>query len=94
MQVMLEFDKKPLSFTNPVNVISCNSAKELPARFQEIEAVLAKGFYVAGFASYEAGYAFEKKNIWKTKNMTFPCFVLASITSQKKEAVAASKVSR
>jgi len=46
-------------FRSPERVIEAREPAEVPAGFAEVEAALAKGLYVAGFISYEAGLAFE-----------------------------------
>ena len=60
MNVLLNFDKKPLYFDNPVSVISCSSFDDVPHAFDKIEESLSQELYVAGFFSYELGYAFEE----------------------------------
>lgn len=40
-------------------MISCFSIEHVPHAFETIEKALAEGLYVAGFFSYELGYAFE-----------------------------------
>ena len=49
------------SFEKPKRIISCNKIDEVETCLREIEAELGKGRYLAGFISYEAGYAFENK---------------------------------
>ena len=46
-------------FTNPVKVIKCHRLNEIKGCFAQIEQALAEGHYLAGFLSYEAGFAFE-----------------------------------
>lgn len=56
MRVWLENTK----FENPADIIECHRLSEIEDAFAQMEKALAKGFYLAGFLSYEAGYAFEK----------------------------------
>ncbi|MCX5726955.1 MAG: aminodeoxychorismate synthase component I [Candidatus Saganbacteria bacterium] len=48
-------------FEKPKRIISCNKIDGVETCLREIEAELGNGRYLAGFISYEAGYAFEKK---------------------------------
>lgn len=59
MRVLIEFEKKPLYFENPYRVIACHTPGAIKQAFEDIEKALSRGFYVAGFLSYEAGFAFE-----------------------------------
>lgn len=60
MKIQINFKEQNLIFDRPDRVIACHDLKEIRAAFDEIEKMLAQGFHVAGFLSYEAGYAFEK----------------------------------
>lgn len=46
-------------FSNPVEVLQAYSAAEVQAVLQVVEERLQEGCYVAGYMTYEAGYAFE-----------------------------------
>jgi para-aminobenzoate synthetase/4-amino-4-deoxychorismate lyase len=59
MKIFFNFEKSSLYFDNPVSVVSCSSFENVPRSFEKIEKALAEGLYVAGFFSYELGYAFE-----------------------------------
>ncbi len=59
MRALFEFDNRPLLFEHPRAVIEGNCAGALPACFERVEQALAAGYHVAGFLSYEAGYALE-----------------------------------
>jgi para-aminobenzoate synthetase / 4-amino-4-deoxychorismate lyase len=61
LKILFEFEKPGLLFQDPVKIISCYEPEKIPDCFNEIEEALQQGLYVAGFLSYEAGYAFEKK---------------------------------
>ncbi|MBN1365801.1 MAG: chorismate-binding protein [Syntrophaceae bacterium] len=60
MNILFDFEKSSLYFDNPVFIISCFSFKDIPHAFEKIEEALAGGLHVAGFFSYELGYAFEE----------------------------------
>ena len=78
MKILFQFEKSNLVFENPAFIISCYDPKELKATFCKIEKALKKGLYVAGFLSYEAGYAFEDKFIVKQSDkfplLYFGCY--------------------
>jgi para-aminobenzoate synthetase / 4-amino-4-deoxychorismate lyase len=61
VDILIEFEKKPRLFTCPDAVITCSSADELPVAFSSLERYREQGYYLAGFLSYEAGYAFESR---------------------------------
>lgn len=52
---------KRLLFRAPLDIIACHDYGEVDALFQQLEAALARGHYVAGWIAYEAGYALEPK---------------------------------
>ncbi len=60
MKIFFDFEKSPLYFDDPVSIINCHSLKDVPLAFEKIEHALAQGLHVAGFFSYELGYAFEE----------------------------------
>jgi len=57
----VDFERISRTFNHPETIIRTNSLSDLPSCFSEMEAALKKGYFLAGFLSYEAGYAFEKK---------------------------------
>jgi len=59
MDILIEFEKRPLLFTGPDAVVTCYDGRDLPRAFASLEDYRARGYYLAGFLSYEAGYAFE-----------------------------------
>jgi para-aminobenzoate synthetase/4-amino-4-deoxychorismate lyase len=60
MKALFDFKESALYFDNPELVIVCSCFKDVERAFEEIEGALARGLYVAGFFSYELGYAFEE----------------------------------
>lgn len=67
MKVLIEFERRPLCFDDPKEIIAAYSLEDIPACFDRMEATLLQGNYLAGFLSYEAGYAFEPKlSLFKT----------------------------
>lgn len=48
-------------FSNPQNVIQCDRTEDAPKALSAIDDAIAAGAYVAGFLSYELGYALEPK---------------------------------
>jgi para-aminobenzoate synthetase/4-amino-4-deoxychorismate lyase len=71
MKVVTQFEKKPLLFQNPEFIISCSNPSSFNACFRDIESALSRGYYMAGFFSYEAGYCFEEK-LLENKAYDFP----------------------
>jgi len=57
---IFDFEKKRISFSDPIEVISCREHAAIPECFERIENALNKGLYLAGFLSYECGFAFEE----------------------------------
>ncbi|PKN51838.1 MAG: hypothetical protein CVU55_10355 [Deltaproteobacteria bacterium HGW-Deltaproteobacteria-13] len=60
MKINFNFKESNLCFDNPVSVIACFGPHEVIWAFEKMEEALARGLYVAGFFSYELGYAFEE----------------------------------
>lgn len=61
MNILFDFEKSSLFFDHPVSIISCYSFENVSRAFEQIEEALAQGLHVAGFFSYELGYAFEEQ---------------------------------
>jgi len=57
---IFDFERKRISFANPMEVIFCREHRGIPACFERMEKALSKGYYLAGFLSYESGSAFEE----------------------------------
>ena len=49
------------TYRNPIKVVTVRKAHEVQAALEELEGHLASGKFVAGFMSYEAGFAMEPK---------------------------------
>ena len=60
MKTFFDFEKSSLCFNHPVSIISCSSFQDVPRVFEQIEEALKQDLHVAGFFSYELGYAFEE----------------------------------
>jgi len=71
MLIQIEFENKPLLFSDPVEIIRCYRLNEIRDRFEKMENALKNGFYLVGFLSYEAGYAFEE-SLMENKAYDFP----------------------
>ncbi len=57
-------------FLEPVAIITCFNLDAIRGAFQRLEAFLDKGYWAAGFFSYEMGYGWEKFRVkW---NFSFP----------------------
>src|ERR1700761_2998804 len=46
-------------FLNPSRILTATTPDEIPNLFQQIEAALAEGLYIAGYFSYECNAHFE-----------------------------------
>jgi para-aminobenzoate synthetase/4-amino-4-deoxychorismate lyase len=75
MKVLIQFEKKPLLFQDPKFIISCVDPALFIACFRDIENALERGYYLAGFLSYEAGYCFEEK-LRQNRTYDFPLIYL------------------
>ena len=60
MEIHIGFDGQYRVFRDPVDELQTWRAEELPSLFARVESALRAGYFVAGFLTYEAGYAFEK----------------------------------
>lgn len=77
MKILIQFENKPLLFQNPDFIISCTDPADFSGSFQKIEAALERGYYLAGFLSYEAGYCFEER-LTGNKPYDFPLIHLGA----------------
>ncbi|MDN3436662.1 aminodeoxychorismate synthase component I [Planococcus sp. APC 3900] len=50
---------EPLFFTDPLEVLETHVLAEVPAILEKLEQAVSKGFYAAGYVSYEAAPAFQ-----------------------------------
>lgn len=71
MKVLIQFEKKPLVFSEPEFIVSCSDPALLAGCFEDMESAIRRGYYLAGFFSYEAGYCFEEK-LRKSQVYDFP----------------------
>ena len=65
MNLQIRFDRGPqgrtVQFRTARRVIVAETIAEIPAAFQAMDAARHDGFWLAGYASYEAGYALEPR---------------------------------
>lgn len=54
-------DGRALVFDAPADIITARTAAEVPAAFARMEAATRHGLHLAGYASYELGYALEPR---------------------------------
>lgn len=47
-------------FFNPIKIISCYKLEEVKDSLLKVQDFISKGYYAAGFISYEAGFSFEE----------------------------------
>ena len=86
MKVLTQFEKKPLLFENPEFIISCTNPVLFKSSFKDIEVALNRGYYLAGFLSYEAGYYFEEK-LFKDRQYDFPLIYLGAYKAPEKNKI-------
>lgn len=60
MEIYIGFEGQHRTFQEPVEELRAFQQSEVPSVFAAAERALKAGRYVAGFLSYEAGYAFEE----------------------------------
>ncbi|MFA5100903.1 MAG: aminodeoxychorismate synthase component I [Candidatus Omnitrophota bacterium] len=84
MDILIEFERTPLYFSDPLSVIRCTDPAACAESFAKIECALKDGYYVAGFLSYEAGYCFEER-LRTTKRYDFP-LILMGVYKQPRPA--------
>ena len=58
-------------FVNPTDIVQSHSLSNIKDCFERVSSYLNRGYYAAGFCSYEMGYAFEKM-YKKKKSYDFP----------------------
>lgn len=90
MKVLIQFEKKPLLFQDPEFIISCTDPSLFRKAFEEIEKALDKGYYLAGFFAYEAGYCFEER-LHQAKQYDFPLIYLGAYRSFKQSKIEISR---
>ncbi|MBU2063002.1 MAG: aminodeoxychorismate synthase component I, partial [Candidatus Omnitrophica bacterium] len=67
-------------FTQPADIIRCHEPQKLKACFSRLKQYLGRGYYTAGFLSYEAGYAFEK-SLGPKPRYSFPLIWMGAFKS-------------
>ncbi len=55
-----EENKQSMLFLHPEDIITCYKLEDINSCFEKIQTFLKKGFFVAGYLTYEAGFAFEE----------------------------------
>ncbi len=86
MKVLIQFEKEPFLFQEPEFIISCVDPALFKPSFDAIEQALSKGYYLAGFLSYEAGYYFEEK-LYRNSPPDFPLIYLGAYKHILKEKI-------
>ncbi|WP_170558944.1 aminodeoxychorismate synthase component I [Ruegeria atlantica] len=65
MQLRIRFDQGPVgvgtSFDRPAEVIRADNAEDVPQAMEALDEARAQGAWLAGYASYEMGYALEAR---------------------------------
>jgi len=92
MEVLTQFERKSLLFKDPEFIISCYDPSLFAATFGDMEDALKKGYYLAGFFAYEAGYCFEEK-LRKDKPYDFPLAYFGAYKAPRQNKVSRTKPS-
>jgi para-aminobenzoate synthetase / 4-amino-4-deoxychorismate lyase len=66
-----EYNRYSYLFSHPLEIISCRNLSGIEPSLDKVEKMLNKGFFAAGFISYESGFAFEPV-FWQEKYYDFP----------------------
>ncbi len=77
-------NKQNLIFTDPVAIVTCRQKSDLPQCFRQTERYLQKGFYLAGFLSYELGYLLEEALNQYSPNQDYPLIWLGVYNKPRK----------
>jgi para-aminobenzoate synthetase / 4-amino-4-deoxychorismate lyase len=56
-----DFNRKPISFVNPIEIIEVFETEKVLPALVEVQRYIHKGYYAAGFLSYEAAPAFNPR---------------------------------
>lgn len=86
MIVLIQFKQKPLLFRKPISIISTYNSLSIESCFAKMERALKSGYYLAGFISYEAGYAFEE-NLRQERQYDFPLVCMGVYASPEYSAL-------
>ncbi|TGN00813.1 aminodeoxychorismate synthase component I [Leptospira yasudae] len=70
-------------FRNPITTIEAYNSEDLTEALHKIEDFLERGYYLAGFISYEAGYFFSDAN-WKRTETVLPLLYFAVFEKPEK----------
>ena len=88
MKVLTQFEKKSLLFQDPEFIISCTDPAIFKSSFRDMELALSRGYHLAGFLSYEAGYYFEEK-LYQNEQYGFPLIYLGAYKNVLKDKIPA-----
>ncbi|WP_068083559.1 aminodeoxychorismate synthase component I [Polycladidibacter stylochi] len=69
-----KLNKQSRLYKKPAEYLSCQSLQDVPSFLERIETCRRKGLHLAGYFSYELGYAFEEK--LRHKKLKQPCGLL------------------
>jgi len=86
MQVLTQFERKPLLFADPEFIISCTDPAYFKSSFRDMERALSQGYSLAGFLAYEAGYYFEEK-LYQDKQYNFPLIHLGAYKNVRQDKI-------
>lgn len=73
MSIHIQFNGAHLGFVKPISILTCSHPGELERCFEDLERGLDQGYWAAGYLSFEAGYALERK-LKDASESAFPLF--------------------
>src|SRR5690625_2508865 len=62
------FAQQPIQFINPIQILTAHTVQEVIPCLEHIQQKVSKGYYAAGYLSYEASPAFNQDFPVKQKN--------------------------
>jgi para-aminobenzoate synthetase / 4-amino-4-deoxychorismate lyase len=88
LSIYLQFDFREMNqvFENPIKILTTNKLSEVKSIFDQVEDALNKGYYVAGYVSYEAAPAFDHAyQVHSNPTMPLVWFGVFEEATKKKE---------
>ncbi|MBP9886855.1 MAG: aminodeoxychorismate synthase component I [Leptospiraceae bacterium] len=88
-----ETENRNFFFDNPIEILEAYTLKEAETILRNVEIYINKGYYLAGYISYETGYLFEEsfKRKWMDIKFSSPLIWFGVYVSPKVEVVTKEK---
>jgi len=84
-----ENENRNFFFDNPIEILEAYTLKDAEIILRNVETYINKGYYLAGYISYETGYLFEEsfKRKWMNVNFSSPLIWFGVYVSPKVEVI-------